>query len=200
MRYTLCAAAAAALVYSAAPAVAAPDDFDPAYVAAEVGPIVIEAPWAIVRQDGVVAVSMKLHNFGEDDVFMAAGVEGATTTVLAQIERKDGQEQAAKLDNIPMAGDSSVILDPSGLQVLVIGLEDAASGAVLPMDVLFRDAGSVEVQVSIAIVEAAAPAPEPDAADEVPAAQDDDSAMEEDAPAETADSAADETPAAETAE
>ena len=134
-------------------AASAAEKIDPAIIAAASDNIVVTGPYAVEKQKNIVAAYMTIHSLKAGDALIGGASEKADQVVLAEIKRQGGREKALKIAEIPIPAGGKAVLDSRGLHVLLIGLDKSIkSGDVIPMTLQFRDAGKMEIQVSMALI------------------------------------------------
>lgn len=122
----------------------------------QVEDITIDHPWAraTAGQAPNGAAYMSLANNGTAaDYLVAAAGDVAERVELHQHSMVDGVMQMRKVDEIEVAPGAPMVLEPGGLHVMLIGLKaPLKEGGSFPLTLTFKEAGDVEVSVSVASV------------------------------------------------
>jgi copper(I)-binding protein len=128
--------------------------------AAESGRIAVADAWARpTLGQGRAAAYMTIANKGKHlDVLKWAHTRRAKSVEMRQVTTTpDGIMQVRKLEGgLPIAAGASVVLEPDGTHLMLVGLEDALeAGEDVVLTLEFAHAGAVDVRVPI---KASAPA------------------------------------------
>jgi copper(I)-binding protein len=120
----------------------------------KLGDIVVEQAWARVTPGGAKtgAIYLTLHNkSANDDLLLAVDSAAAQTTALHE-SKVEGD--IAKMVPVPgglnLPSHSEVVMQPGGMHIMMTGLSGAlVPGSVLPVQMIFRDAGVLDFEVPI---------------------------------------------------
>jgi hypothetical protein len=120
----------------------------------EVGELTITHPWsrATAPRAANGVAYMAISNSGSvDDVLIAAEATISGRAELHEHSMTDGVMQMRPVQaGIVIPAGETVILEPSGLHVMLMGLDDRlVEGERLPLTLVFQNAGTVEVEASI---------------------------------------------------
>ena len=116
--------------------------------------ILIEQAWARVNPGGAKtgAVYLTIHNTSlTDDLLLAVDSAAATTTAVHQSVVED---DVAKMKPMPFGVEvksgTEVILKPGSIHIMLTGLSGALQpGDQLPVTLVFREAGSLDLVVPV---------------------------------------------------
>jgi copper(I)-binding protein len=123
--------------------------------AAEIVRIEVAGAWArpTVGQGGMSAAYMTIANKGDtDDTLKSARTPKAKAVELHQTTMTaDGVMQMRKVeDGLPVEAGASLVLEPGGAHLMLVGLEDALkAGEELVLTLEFANAGAVDVVVPV---------------------------------------------------
>lgn len=120
------------------------------------GQILIEQAWArIIRADPeTAAVYLTINNkSSDDDVLLAVDSPAAQSSAVYASNAANGVAvMEAQPFGVSLPGRGEVALRPGGIQVLLRGVSRALKpGDALPLRLVFRDLGSVELEVRVAL-------------------------------------------------
>ncbi len=124
------------------------------------GALTIGEPWARasagMAQAG--AAFMTITNAGTTDRLVSAAAD-VSDVVELHTHIKDGDiMRMRKIDAIEVPGDAVTHLQPGGLHIMFIGLDEPLQdGATFPLSLTFETAGTVEVTVTVQGVAAMGP-------------------------------------------
>ncbi len=122
-------------------------------LAAELGTIQIEAPWARESPPAAMngAAYMTLINTGhEADRLLSVTGDVAATIELHTHLIENNVMKMRKVDAIEVAPGEPTKLKPGGLHVMLIGLKQPlAAGQTFPLTLKFEKAGETSVQVTV---------------------------------------------------
>lgn len=143
--------AAAAMVLSIVPAVAASDKTGGPW---KLGDIVVEQAWARLAPGGsrTGAVYLTIHNkSSSDDLLLAVDSSVAQTTAVHESKIVDGVATMEPLPlGVQMQSHNEVVMRPGGLHIMLTGLSaDLKPGLSLPVRMVFQEAGSLDLEVPI---------------------------------------------------
>jgi len=118
------------------------------------GDLRITHPWAKASLKGVPnsAAYMAITNTGEtDDTLIAASADVSRAVEIHTMTMKDGVMRMRQLeDGIPLPASETVTLEPGGLHVMLIGLNDRLEkGESFAMTLTFEKAGQLEVEAIV---------------------------------------------------
>jgi copper(I)-binding protein len=127
-----------------------------------IGPIGIIHPWARATSASAAngVVYMAISNEG-DTVDRLIGVASpvAGMSHLHSNEEVDGVMQMRPVDAIEIAPGDTVLIEPGGLHIMLMGLgAPLVQGTNFPMTLVFETAGSIDIEVHVEAPGAAAPA------------------------------------------
>lgn len=114
--------------------------------------IEVHDPHLALSFDGAPTASayMVIHNHGgaPDRLLSAA------TPLAALVEIHDHVEEDGVMRMVPQGGldlpaDGEIVLEPGGLNVMLMGLDPLAQGDAIPLTLLFEAAGEVVVEVPV---------------------------------------------------
>ncbi len=126
--------------------------------AAETGRISVADAWArpTIGQSGVTAAYMTIANRGKTaDVLKRVRSKKAKSIEMHQaMMTADGVMQMRKVeDGLPIEAGSSLVFEPGGTQLMLLGLDDALNaGEQLLLTLEFDRAGPVDVLVPVSAV------------------------------------------------
>jgi len=91
------------------------------------------------------------NNGTEDDRLVSAASDVAAAVEIHEMAMKDGTMQMAPLmDGLPLPAGETVVLEPGGYHIMMIGLmHDLKAGETLKLTLTFEKAGEVELEVPI---------------------------------------------------
>lgn len=128
----------------------------------KLGDIVVEQAWARVTPGGARtgAVYLTIHNkSAETDLLLAVDSAAAQTTALHESKIEDGIAKMVPVPgglNLPSHGE--VVMQPGGIHIMMTGLSGALiPGSVLPVQMIFRDAGVLDFEVPVLPLDAGDP-------------------------------------------
>ena len=116
--------------------------------------ILIEQAWARVNPGGAKtgAVYLTIHNTSlTDDLLMAVDSAAATTTAVHQSVVEDDMAKMKPMPfGVEVKSGKEVILKPGAIHIMLTGLSGALQpGDQLPVTMVFREAGSLELDVPV---------------------------------------------------
>ncbi len=119
------------------------------------GDLKITHPWAKSSLKGVPnsAAYMTITNTGEtDDTLVAAATDVSEAVELHTMSMEDGVMRMRRLEGgVPLPAGETVKLEPGGLHVMLIGLNDRLEkGETFAMTLTFENAGQLEVEAIVA--------------------------------------------------
>lgn len=121
----------------------------------EVGELTITHPWsratAASAANGVAYMAIT-NNGSSDDVLIAAEAPVSSRTELHTHEMTDGVMRMRPVEGgITIPAGETIYLEPSGLHVMLMGLDDRlVEGELFPLTLTFQNAGTIEVEAAIA--------------------------------------------------
>lgn len=117
------------------------------------GDIVVEQAWArVVPGARTGAVYLTIHNkTGEDDLLLAVDSPAATSTAVHENIMTGGVTKMAPVPGgISLPNHGEITMRPAGMHIMLTGVARALeAGNVLPVKMVFRDAGLLEFDVPI---------------------------------------------------
>jgi copper(I)-binding protein len=129
----------------------------------KLGDIVVEQAWARLTPGGARtgAVYLTVHNkSGQDDLLLAVDSPVAKSTAVHATTVEDGVARMEPLPagvNLPSHGE--VVMRPGGLHIMMVGVSaETKVGGLLPVKMVFRDAGSLDFEVPVVPLDAGDPA------------------------------------------
>lgn len=129
----------------------------------KLGDIIVEQAWARLAPGGAGtgSVYLTVHNkSGQDDLLLAVDISLAELTAIYSTTVKDG---VASMDPLPMGvnlpSHGEVVMRPGSLHIMMTGVsKDTKVGDLLPVTMVFRDAGSLDLKVPVVPLGAGDPA------------------------------------------
>lgn len=129
----------------------------------KLGDIVVEQAWARLAPggSGMGSVYLTVHNkSGQDDLLLAVDSSAARSTAVYATNVKDG---VASMDPLPLGvnlpSHGEVVMRPGGMHIMMTGVaKDTKVGSLLPVTMVFRDAGSLDFEVPVVPLGAKDPA------------------------------------------
>lgn len=129
----------------------------------QLGDIFVEQAWARLAPggSGMGTVYLTVHNMsGQDELLLAVDSPIAKSTAIYETNVKDG---VASMDPLPMGvnlpSHDEVVMRPGGIHIMMSGMaKDTKVGSLLPVTMVFRDAGSLDLEVPVVPLGAGAPA------------------------------------------
>lgn len=129
----------------------------------KLGDIFVEQAWARLAPggSGMGSVYLTVHNMsGQDDLLLAVDSPVAKSTAVYETNVKDG---VASMDPLPMGvtlpSHDEVVMRPGGIHIMLSGVtKDTKVGSLLPVTMVFRDAGSLDLEVPVVPLGAGEPA------------------------------------------
>lgn len=134
--------------------------------AARAADIEVVQPWARVTPGSRTgAVYFTLHNGGgQSDRLMSGATPLAQRAELHSSITENGVTRMEKIDAVEVNAGGSVPFQPSGMHVMLIGLDPSATpGQTMPVTLHFEHAGDIQVTVPILAPGTPPPAPRADA-------------------------------------
>lgn len=127
------------------------------------GDIFVEQAWARLAPGGssMGSVYLTVHNMsGQDDLLLAVNSSVAKSTAVFETSVKNG---VASMDPLPLGVNLpsyvEVVMRPGGIHIMLSGVaQDTKVGSLLPVTMVFRDAGTLDLQVPVIPLGAAEPA------------------------------------------
>jgi copper(I)-binding protein len=118
-----------------------------------VGSIRIDHPWSRPAPAGMVmgVAYFTLENRGNtDDALVAASTPAAARVEFHQTTLADGMARMRPLEQVALPAGKTVKVEPGGIHLMLVQLKQPlVAGVPVPLTLEFRDAGKVEVQLSI---------------------------------------------------
>ena len=129
----------------------------------KLGDIVVEQAWARLAPGGAGtgSVYLTVHNkSGQDDLLLAVDSNVAESTAVYSTEVKDGVVSMNPMPmgvNLPSHGE--LVMRPGGIHIMVTGVsKNTKVGDLMPVKMVFRDAGSLDFEVPVVPLGAGDPA------------------------------------------
>lgn len=117
------------------------------------GPIVIGHPWSRPTAPGMpmgVAYFTLTNNGNQPDALIGARTPRAARVEIHGTRIEDGVARMRPLEEIPLAPGKTVKVEPGGIHLMLVELDDAlVSGTRVPLTLEFRVAGQVTVELSV---------------------------------------------------
>lgn len=124
----------------------------------QLGPLVIGQPWSRPTAPGMPmgVAYLTITNNGKDaDALIAARTPAAARVEMHRTTIADGVARMRPVESISIAPGTTARIEPGGIHLMLVDLKAPLhAGARIPLELTFRDAGRITVQVDIA---AAAP-------------------------------------------
>jgi periplasmic copper chaperone A len=118
-----------------------------------VGKVAIYDAWAraSLGRAGTSAVYMTLEAGGDrGDRLVAAASPVATSAELHTHLMEGGVAKMRPVEAIEIAPGESTVLEPGGLHIMLVGLDDKlVEGNTMPLSLTFEDSGTIELEVPI---------------------------------------------------
>jgi copper(I)-binding protein len=120
----------------------------------KLGDIVVEQAWARLVPGGAGpgSVYLTVHNkSGEDDLLLAVDSTVAEATAVYSTTVKDG---VASMDPMPLGvslpSHGELVMRPGGIHIMMTGVSrNTKVGDLLPVKMVFRDAGTLDFEVPV---------------------------------------------------
>ncbi|EBA08009.1 copper chaperone PCu(A)C [Sagittula stellata] len=117
------------------------------------GNLHIDHPWMPVPMATAKSAAgyMVITNHGsEADALVEVRSDFAEQTMLHTTEHSDGVAKMTHVMTLPIAPGETATLQPDGLHVMFMGLQDkVAEGDLIPATLVFRHAGEVAVEFAV---------------------------------------------------
>ena len=120
----------------------------------KLGEVVVEQAWARVTPGGskTGAIYLTIHNkSANDDLLLAVDSSAAKTTAVHESRIVDGVATMEPLPvGLPMPSHGEVVMRPGATHIMLTGLSDTLKvGEMLPVTMVFQEAGSLDFEVPI---------------------------------------------------
>jgi copper(I)-binding protein len=119
----------------------------------QLGSLVIGHPWSRPTAPGMPmgVAYLSITNNGKDaDVLIAASTPLAARVEMHQTTIADGMARMRPLGEIAIAPGTTVKIEPGGIHLMLVDLKTPLeTGKQVPLELTFRRAGKVTVQLSI---------------------------------------------------
>lgn len=120
----------------------------------KLGDVVVEQAWARVTPGGskTGAIYLTIHNkSATEDLLLAVDSSAAKTTAIHASRIVDGVATMEPLPvGLPMPGHGEVVMRPGDIHIMLTGLSGAPKvGEMLPVRIVFQEAGSLDFEVPI---------------------------------------------------
>jgi iron complex outermembrane receptor protein len=123
------------------------------------GHLVIGHPWSRPAAAGMptgVAYLTITNNGPKEEVLVGARTPAAQRVEIHQTSVSEGMARMRPLPQVRIVPGSTVKIAPGGIHLMLIGLEvPLTAGDEIPLTLVFREAGDVEVEISVESREAA---------------------------------------------
>lgn len=120
----------------------------------KLGEITVEQAWARLTPGGAKtgAIYLTLHNkSANDDLLLAVDSAAAQTTALHESKIEGDIAKMVPVPgglNLPSHGE--IVMQPGGIHIMITGFSGVLSpGNLLPVEMIFRDAGVLEFEVPV---------------------------------------------------
>lgn len=117
-----------------------------------VGDLTLHHPWAraTLNPKAPGAAYMEIINKGADDKLLSVSTPAAATVELHEMKMVEGVASMTMLESLPIPANSTVMLQPNGLHIMLIGLtQPLVEGEHLTLTLVFEKAGEVTVDLEI---------------------------------------------------
>lgn len=126
------------------------------------GDIVVEQAWARLAPGGARtgAVYLTVHNkSGQDDLLLAVDSPVAESTAVHEtIVENDVARMEPLPAGVSLPSHGEVVMRPGGMHIMMTGVSaDIKVGGLLPVKMVFRDAGSLDFEVPVVPLSASDP-------------------------------------------
>ena len=113
--------------------------------------LVIEAPWTrAAGQGGQGAGYLTIRNPGPADRLLSATSPAAARLELHTVQRDGEVMRMREVETIPVPAGGSVLLQPGGLHIMLIGLTaPLVAGQSIPVTLRFERAGEVQALLAV---------------------------------------------------
>lgn len=120
----------------------------------KLGDVIVEQAWARVTPGGARtgAVYLTIHNkSANDDLLLAVDSSAAKTTAIHESRMNDGVATMDPLPvGLPMPSHGEVVMRPGSIHIMLTGLSGVLKpGDMLPVMMVFQEAGTLEFEVPI---------------------------------------------------
>jgi len=119
----------------------------------QLGSLLIDHPWSRATAPGMpmgVAYLSITNNGKAPDVLIAASTPAAARVEMHQTTIADGMARMRPLSEVVIAPGSTVKIEPGGIHLMLVDLKaPLAAGKQVPLDLTFRRAGRISVQLSV---------------------------------------------------
>jgi copper(I)-binding protein len=119
----------------------------------QAGPLVIGHPWSRPTAPGMPmgVAYLSISNSGKEaDSLIAASTPAAARVEIHQSTITDGMARMRPLAEIPIPPGATVKVEPGGIHLMLVDLRaPLAAGTQVPLEITFRRAGKVTVQLSV---------------------------------------------------
>jgi periplasmic copper chaperone A len=126
----------------------------------QLGALIIGHPWSRPTAAGMPmgVAYLSITNNGKDpDVLLAASTPAAAQVEIHQTTIAQGMARMRPLGQVPIAPGATVNIEPGGIHLMLVDLKAPLElGRSVPLELQFRHAGRITVQLSI---EREAPSP-----------------------------------------
>jgi hypothetical protein len=121
--------------------------------AARLGQLTVTQAWSRPTPPGatVGAVYFSIENLGSKaDLLMAVSSPIAAKVELHESRNVRGVLEMRELTSVPCPAAATVVSEPGGLHVMLIGLtRPLVAGTAFPVSLRFRDAGNLTLQIPV---------------------------------------------------
>lgn len=107
--------------------------------------------WVRLLPPGVSATSGYLRmTSDQDDALIAVSTEHAAMAEIHESSMQDGVMQMSQVSKLPIHAGETLVLEPGGLHLMLMGLKDnLKAGQAFPLVLEFEKAGRVEVAAKV---------------------------------------------------
>jgi copper(I)-binding protein len=124
------------------------------------GHLVIGHPWSRPAAAGIptgVAYLTITNNGPKEEVLLGARTAAAQRVEMHHTIVSEGMARMRPLPQITIPAGSSVKVEPGGIHLMLVGLKaPLTAGDEIPLTLVFREAGDVEVEIKVEARDAAA--------------------------------------------
>lgn len=97
------------------------------------------------------ALYFMVRGYGDDDALIAVSTEVADSAELHEtVTGSDGTVSMQPVSRMELPGDDVLILEPGGLHVMLIGVDDLAVGDKFDVTLTWENAGNQTIEVQVA--------------------------------------------------
>jgi copper(I)-binding protein len=119
----------------------------------ELGPLTIDHPWSRPTAPGMpmgVAYFSVTNHGSAPDVLLGASTPAAASVQMHQTTFSEGMARMRPLTEIVIAPGATVRIEPGGIHLMLVDLKAPLElGKSVPLELQFRTAGKITVQLSV---------------------------------------------------